>query len=98
MEFNKINSNLLNSFPNAVLVIDKNLNIHFNNKKFKYIKTGSLEEYLSSTNINIIKSNLGKEDSLRQFKGVDYDVVSYFSMSYNPHQKNVGYSRKKKTK
>jgi len=45
-----------------------------------------------------IKSNLGKEDSLKQFKGVDYDVVSYFSMSYNPHGKNVGYTKKKDNK
>ena len=37
-----------------------------------------------------------KLDSLRQFKGVDYYVVSYFSMSYNPHAKNVGYTKKKK--
>ena len=77
MEFNKINSNLLNSFPNAVLVIDKNLNIHFNNKKFKYIKTGSLEEYLSSTNINAIKSNLGKDTS---------SYTSILSESYNDKQ------------
>jgi mannosyltransferase OCH1-like enzyme len=46
-----------------------------------------------------IKSNLGKSDDLRQFKGVDYDVISYFSMSYNPHgDKNVGYDKKKKKK
>ena len=43
-----------------------------------------------------IKSNLGKSNDLRKFKGVDYDVISYFSMSYNPHSKNVGYDKKKK--
>lgn len=72
--------------------------------KVRYIfyTTGprSLMKFLKMHNIEYdeIKSNLGKEDSLRQFKGVDYDVVSYFSMSYNPHQKNVGYSKKKKKK
>ena len=77
MDFNKINSNLLNSFPNSVLVIDKNLKIHFNNNKLKHIKTGSLEEYLSSTNINLIKSNLDKDTS---------SYTSILSESYNNKQ------------
>jgi len=70
--------------------------------KVRYIfqTTGpkSLIRYLKENNIEYdeIKSNLGKEDSLRKFKGVDYDVVSYFSMSYNPLAKNVGYTKKKK--
>ena len=69
--------------------------------KVRYIfyTTGprSLMKFLKKHDIEYdeIKSNLGKEDSLRQFKGVDYDVVSYFSMSYNPHAKNVGYTKKK---
>ena len=70
--------------------------------KVRYIfyTTGprSLMKFLKKHDIEYdeIKSNLGKEDSLRKFKGVDYDVVSYFSMSYNPHAKNVGYTKKKK--
>ena len=69
--------------------------------KVRYIfyTTGprSLMKFLKKHDIDYdeIKSNLGKEDSLRKFKGVDYDVVSYFSMSYNPHAKNVGYTKKK---
>ena len=70
--------------------------------KVRYIfqTTGprSLMRYLRENNIKYdeIKSNLGKENSLNQFKGVDYDVISYFSMSYNPHgKKDVSYKKKK---
>ena len=59
----------------------------------------SLIKFLKKHNIEYdeIKSNLGKSDDLRKFKGVDYDVISYFSMSYNPHgNKNVEYKKKKK--
>lgn len=73
--------------------------------KVRYIfyTTGprALMKFLKMHNIEYdeIKSNLGKNDDLRKFKGVDYDVISYFSMSYNPHgDKNVGYDKKKKKK
>lgn len=73
--------------------------------KVRYIfyTTGprSLMKFLKLHNVEYdeIKSNLGKSDDLRKFKGVDYDVISYFSMSYNPHgDRNVSYSRKKKKK
>ena len=43
-----------------------------------------------------LKSNLGKENSLNIFKSVDYDVISYYSMSYNPHgKKNISYKKNK---
>ncbi len=71
--------------------------------KIRYIfyTTGpkSLIKFLKKHNIEYdeIKSNLGKSDDLRIFKGVNYDVISYFSMSYNPHgNKNVEYKKKKK--
>ncbi len=47
-----------------------------------------------------IKSNISNIDDLRIFKGVDYDVISYFSMSYNPHRylKHQNYLRGKNKK
>ena len=64
--------------------------------KVRYIfqTTGpkSLNRFLKNNNIKYdeIKSNLSKEKSLNIFKGVDYDVISYFSMSYNTHnQKSI---------
>ena len=72
--------------------------------KVRYIfqTTGprSLMEFIKIHNIEYdeIKSNLGKIDDLRKFKGVDYDVLSYFSMSYNPHRylKHQKYKNTKK--
>ena len=71
--------------------------------KVRYIfqTTGprSLMEFLKKHKVEYdeIKSNVSKIDDLRIFKGVDYDVISYFSMSYNPHRylKHQNYLRGK---
>ena len=54
MNFNNFESSFLENFPHAVIIVDTDLNIFFNNDKFKHINSKSLETSLSSINISII--------------------------------------------
>ena len=54
MNFNNFESSFLKNFPHAVIIVDTDLNIFFNNDKFKHIDNKSLETSLSSINISII--------------------------------------------
>ena len=54
MNFNNFESSFLQNFPHAVIIVDTDLIIFFNNDKFKHINSKSLETSLSSINISII--------------------------------------------
>tara|TARA_B100001094_G_scaffold327007_1_gene384278 strand:- start:2030 stop:3349 length:1320 start_codon:yes stop_codon:yes gene_type:complete len=58
MDFNKLEFSILDSFPQCILIIDENLNIYYNNKKFKHIEGKNLSKSLNKKNTSFIYQSI----------------------------------------